>query len=72
VIPLSRSIIQLSYAVLMTGNMTQIGTPVGHQANVLVRGPGGYRFVDYTRVRRLLSGFILVASVIFLPMHWPF
>jgi di/tricarboxylate transporter len=29
---------------------TSFLTPVGHQANILVFGPGGYRFFDYTRV----------------------
>jgi di/tricarboxylate transporter len=32
------------------GAATSFLSPVGHKANVLVFGPGGYRFVDYTRV----------------------
>lgn len=50
---------------------TSFLTPVGHQANVLVFGPGGYRFFDYTRVGGLLNVAILVATLIFLPMIWP-
>ena len=50
---------------------TSFLTPVGHQANVLVYGPGGYRFSDYTRVGGLLNVAILVAMLIFLPMIWP-
>jgi di/tricarboxylate transporter len=39
-------------------------TPLGHPANVLVMGPGGYKFSDFVRVgvglTLLLSGVILV------------
>lgn len=50
---------------------TSFLTPVGHQANVLVLGPGGYRFSDYTRVGGLLNVAIFAATMIFLPMIWP-
>lgn len=57
---------------IVIGASTSFLTPVGHQANVLVMGPGGYRFGDYTRVGWLLNVFILVATMIFLPVLWPF
>ncbi len=57
---------------IVIGASTSFLTPVGHQANVLVMGPGGYRFGDYTRVGLLLNVFILVATMIFLPILWPF
>jgi di/tricarboxylate transporter len=50
---------------------TSFLTPVGHQANVLVLGPGGYSFFDYTRVGGLLNVAILIATLVFLPMIWP-
>lgn len=53
------------------GASTSFLTPVGHQANVLVFGPGGYRFFDYTRVGAPLNLVILLATLIFLPMIWP-
>ena len=56
---------------IVIGASTSFLTPVGHQANVLVMGPGGYRFGDYTRVGWLLNVFILVATMIFLPILWP-
>ena len=56
---------------IVIGASTSFLTPVGHQANVLVMGPGGYRFGDYTRVGWLLNVFILIATMIFLPMLWP-
>ncbi len=45
--------------------------PIGHQANVLVFGPGGYRFFDYTRVGVWLNIIIFIIVAIFLPIVWP-
>jgi di/tricarboxylate transporter len=45
--------------------------PIGHQASVLVYGPGGYRFFDYTKVGLPLTIIIWILMVIFLPMFWP-
>lgn len=53
------------------GASTSFLTPVGHQANVLVFGPGGYRFLDYTRVGWLLNLVIMAATLVFLPRLWP-
>jgi di/tricarboxylate transporter len=53
------------------GASTSFLTPVGHQANVLVFGPGGYRFTDFTRVGGLLNVALLIATMIFLPLVWP-
>ncbi len=46
-------------------------TPIGHQASVLVYGPGGYRFFDYTRVGLPLQLLIWLLAAIFLPIFWP-
>jgi len=53
------------------GASTSFLTPVGHQANVLVLGPGGYRFFDYTRVGLPLNIFIFAVTMVFLPLLWP-
>jgi di/tricarboxylate transporter len=50
---------------------TSFLTPVGHQANVLVFGPGNYRFFDFTRVGLPLNICIFVVTMIFLPILWP-
>ncbi len=47
-------------------------TPVGHQSNTLVMGPGGYRFSDYWRMGLPLTGLILVVSLPMLLIVWPF
>jgi di/tricarboxylate transporter len=53
------------------GAATSFLTPVGHKANVLVFGPGGYRFFDYTRVGAPLTLILLIVTIIFLPILWP-
>jgi di/tricarboxylate transporter len=45
--------------------------PVGHQVNVLVYGPGGYRFSDYTKVGLWLNLLLLTTIVLTLPLVWP-
>lgn len=46
-------------------------TPVGHQCNTLVMGPGGYRFSDYPRLGLPLSFIIVLVSVPALMWFWP-
>jgi di/tricarboxylate transporter len=45
--------------------------PIGHQASVLVYGPGGYKFFDYTKVGLPLTLIVWVLLIIFLPILWP-
>ncbi|MFZ1397690.1 MAG: SLC13 family permease [Candidatus Promineifilaceae bacterium] len=47
-------------------------TPIGHQACVLVYGPGGYRFFDFARVGLPLTLIIWVLMTLFLPIFFPF
>ena len=46
-------------------------TPIGHQCNTLVMGPGGYRFSDYPRLGLPLSCLVLVVAVPALMFVWP-
>ena len=45
--------------------------PIGHQVNVLVFGPGGYRFADYTRVGAWLNLILFILTALILPLIWP-
>jgi di/tricarboxylate transporter len=56
---------------VVIGAATSFLSPVGHKANVLVFGPGGYKFTDYARVGALLTVLLLIMSMIFLPLIWP-
>jgi di/tricarboxylate transporter len=40
---------------VLIGASSDFLTPIGHQNNLLVMGPGGYRFTDYARVGAVLS-----------------
>jgi di/tricarboxylate transporter len=46
-------------------------SPVGHPANVLIMGPGGYRFKDYLKVGLPLTAVILAVTLLVLPIFWP-
>lgn len=46
-------------------------TPVGHQNNTLVMGPGGYRFTDYIRIGLPLEIIVLASSLPLLLHYWP-
>jgi di/tricarboxylate transporter len=45
--------------------------PIGHQVNVLVFGPGGYRFADYARVGVWLNLLLFILTALILPLIWP-
>jgi len=46
-------------------------TPIGHQCNTLVMGPGGYRFSDYARLGAPLSLLVLVVGTPLILWVWP-
>jgi len=46
-------------------------TPIGHQCNTLVMGPGGYKFSDYPRLGAPLSLLVLLAGPPLILMFWP-
>ena len=46
-------------------------SPISHPANILVMGPGGYRFVDYLKVGVPLTIVVFIAVMILLPFFWP-
>jgi len=56
---------------VVIGAATSFLTPVGHKSNVLVFGPGGYKFFDYARVGALLTVFLFIATMIALPIFFP-
>ena len=46
-------------------------TPIGHQSNTLVMGPGGYRFGDYWKLGLPLSGLMMVVGIAAILWIWP-
>ena len=47
------------------------GTPVGYQTNMMVYGPGGYRFSDFTKVGLPLNIIVMLVSCALIPLIWP-
>lgn len=46
-------------------------TPIGHASNILVFGPGRYKFLDFTKVGLGLMLMYMLITVIVLPQIWP-
>jgi di/tricarboxylate transporter len=46
-------------------------SPISHPANILVMGPGRYRFVDYLKIGVPLTLVIFVVVMVVLPIFWP-
>jgi len=46
-------------------------TPIGYQTNMLVYGPGGYRFLDYMKVGIPLNITLGLAASVVIPLIWP-
>lgn len=46
-------------------------TPIGHQCNTLVMGPGGYKFSDYPRLGLPLSVLVAVLGTVLIAIFWP-
>lgn len=62
------------YALAMTVAMAASASfmsPVAHPANVMIMGPGGYRFTDYTRIGMPLTLIMFIVVMIVLPIAWP-
>jgi di/tricarboxylate transporter len=54
-----------------TGAGCDFLTPIGHQCNTLVAGPGGYRFSDYWRLGLPLSVMVIVVGTPLIAWVWP-
>lgn len=63
----------LPFAVaIMVAASMGFATPFGYQTNLMVYGPGGYKFSDYLRVGIPLDLVMMVVTVLLAPLVWPF
>jgi di/tricarboxylate transporter len=56
-------------AVMFAGSSAFM-TPIGYQTNLMVYGPGGYRFTDYVRVGAPLQALLAVVTTAGIAVFW--
>jgi di/tricarboxylate transporter len=63
----------MPFAVAVTiAAATSLATPIGYPTNLMVYGPGGYRFTDYLRLGLPLTILIAALCIGLIPLIWPF
>ncbi len=65
------SFLPFVFAIMMAASAS-FATPIGYQTNLMVYGPGGYRFSDYIRIGLPLNVLLGIAAVLIIPVFWPF
>jgi di/tricarboxylate transporter len=68
---LNVSLMPFAMAIMVAASCA-FAMPVGCQPNLMVYGPGGYRFTDYARIGVPLNLLIWVVAVLVAPLVWPF
>ncbi|MCB1018727.1 MAG: SLC13 family permease [Acidobacteria bacterium] len=58
--------------VLLMGCGLNFLTPIGYQTNLMVYGPGGYRFLDFTRIGLPLTLLLAAMGALLAPVFFPF
>jgi di/tricarboxylate transporter len=63
----------MPYAItIMIAASASFATPIGYQTNLMVYGPGGYRFGDYLRIGTPITVLVGIITVAIVPLVWPF
>jgi len=62
---------QTSMMAMAIAASASFSSPISHPANLLVMGPGGYRFKDYVKIGVPLTILVLIVTMLVLPWVWP-
>jgi len=65
------SYVPFAFAIMM-GASASFATPIGYQCNMMVYGPGGYRFSDFLRIGIPMNMVMWLVASTLIPMIWPF
>jgi di/tricarboxylate transporter len=57
---------------VMVGASCSFISPMGYQTNLMVYGPGGYRFTDFVKIGIPMTAVVGIITIILAPMVWPF
>ncbi len=57
---------------IMMGGSASFATPIGYQCNMMVYGPGGYRFSDFLKIGVPMNIAMWIVASILIPTVWPF
>lgn len=64
------SVLPYAVAIAMAASAS-FATPIGYQTNLMVYGPGGYRFSDYLRFGVPLNLLLGLTAIVLIPILWP-
>lgn len=65
------SVLPFAIALMVAASASFI-TPLGYQTNLMVYGPGQYRFTDYMKIGIPLSILVGITALSVIPVVWPF
>jgi di/tricarboxylate transporter len=57
---------------IMMAASASFATPIGYQTNLMVYGPGGYRFSDYLRAGIPMTIVTSLVAILIIPLVWSF
>jgi len=57
---------------LMVGASCSFISPMGYQTNLMVYGPGTYRFTDFVKIGVPLTVVVGIITITLVPLIWPF